>query len=85
LWKTEIQNLADVIKIPIAICHFPPGTSKWNKSEHRLFAIVSQKWRGKPLISHAVIAKLIAATRPKAGLKVRADQLVFRRYPSEPS
>ena len=72
LWKTEIQNLADELQIPIAICHFPPGTSKWNKIEHRLFSFISQNWRGKPLISHAVIVKLIAATRTKAGLKVRA-------------
>ena len=72
LWKTEIQNLADELKIPIAICHFPPGTSKWNRIEHRLFSFISQNWRGKPLISHAVIIKLIAATRTKAGLKVRA-------------
>ena len=72
LWKTEIQNLADELKIPISICHFPPGTSKWNTIEHRLFSFISQNWRGKPLISHAVIIKLIAATRTKAGLKVRA-------------
>ena len=72
VWKTEIQNLADELKIPIAICHFPPGTSKWNRIEHRLFSFISQNWRGKPLISHAVIIKLIAATRTKAGLKVRA-------------
>jgi hypothetical protein len=72
LWKTEIQKLADEMKIPISICHFPPGTSKWNKIEHRLFSFISQNWRGKPLISHAVIVKLIAATRTKTGLKVRA-------------
>jgi Rhodopirellula transposase DDE domain len=72
LWKTEIQKLADEMKIPISICHFPPGTSKWNKIEHRLFSFISQNWRGKPLITHAVIVKLIAATRTKAGLKVRA-------------
>jgi hypothetical protein len=72
LWKTEIQKLADEMKIPIPICHFPPGTSKWNKIEHRLFSFISQNWRGKPLITHAVIVKLIAATRTKAGLKVRA-------------
>ncbi len=72
LWKTEIQKLADEMKIPISICHFPPGTSKWNKIEHRLFSFISQNWRGKPLISHAVIVKLIAATRTQAGLKVKA-------------
>jgi transposase len=80
LWKTEIQNLADELKIPISICHFPPGTSKWNKIEHRLFSFISQNWRGKPLISHAVIVKLIAATRTKTGLKVKA-KLDINSYP----
>jgi hypothetical protein len=80
LWKTEIQKLADEVKIPISICHFPPGTSKWNKIEHRLFSFISQNWRGKPLISHAVIIKLIAATRTQAGLKVKA-KLDTNSYP----
>jgi len=80
LWKTEVQNLADELKIPISICHFPPGTSKWNKIEHRLFSFISQNWRGKPLISHAVIVKLIAATRTRTGLKVRA-KLDTNSYP----
>lgn len=80
LWKTEIQHLADELKIPISIGHFPPGTSKWNKNEHRLFSFISQNWRGKPLISHAVIVKLIAATRTKTGLKVRA-KLDTNSYP----
>jgi Rhodopirellula transposase DDE domain len=80
LWKTEIQKFADEIKIPISICHFPPGTSKWNKIEHRLFSFVSQNWRGKPLISHAVIVKLIAATRTKVGLRVKA-KLDTSSYP----
>ncbi len=72
LWKTEIQKLADELRMPISICHFPPGTSKWNKIEHRLFSFISQNWRGKPLVSHAVIVKLIAATRTETGLKVKA-------------
>jgi DDE family transposase len=72
LWKTEIQKLADELQIPVSISHFPPGTSKWNKIEHRLFSFISQNWRGKPLISHAVIVKLIAATRTETGLKVKA-------------
>lgn len=80
LWKTEIQKLADEMKIPISICHFPPGTSKWNKIEHRLFSFISQNWRGKPLISRAVIVKLIAATRTQAGLKVKA-KLDSNSYP----
>jgi hypothetical protein len=69
LWKTEIQKLANQMQMTISICHFPPGTSKWNKIEHRLFSFISQNWRGKPLISHAVIVKLITATRTKTGLK----------------
>jgi transposase len=80
LWKTEIQKLADEIQIPISICHFPPGTSKWNKIEHRLFSFISQNWRGKPLVSHAVIVKLIAATRTATGLKVKA-RLDTNSYP----
>ena len=80
LWKTEIQKLADELKIPIAICHFPPGTSKWNRIEHRLFSVISQNWRGKPLISRAVIVKLIAATRTETGLKIRA-KLDTNSYP----
>lgn len=72
LWKLELQKLADEIGLPISICHFPPGTSKWNKIEHRLFSFISQNWRGRPLISHAVIVKLIAGTRTTTGLKVRA-------------
>ncbi len=72
LWKTELQKLANELRLPIGVSHFPPGTSKWNKIEHRLFSFITQNWRGKPLISHAVIVKLIAATRTAAGLKVRA-------------
>jgi hypothetical protein len=72
LWKLELQKLADEIGLPISICHFPPGTSKWNKIEHRLFSFISQNWRGRPLTSHAVIVKLIAGTRTTTGLKVRA-------------
>ena len=72
LWKLELQKLADEIGLPIAVSHFPPGTSKWNKIEHRLFSFISQNWRGRPLISHQVIVKLIAGTRTTTGLKVRA-------------
>ena len=72
LWKLELQKLADEIGLPISISHFPPGTSKWNKIEHRLFSFISQNWRGRPLISHRVIVKLIAGTRTATGLKVRA-------------
>jgi transposase len=73
LWKTELQKLADDTGLEISICHLPPGTSKWNKIEHRLFSFISQNWRGKPLISHEVIVNLIAATTTKTGLQVRAE------------
>jgi hypothetical protein len=73
LWKVELQKLADEIRMPISVSHFPPGTSKWNKIEHRLFAFISQNWRGKPLVSHEVIVNLIAATTTTTGLKVRAE------------
>lgn len=73
LWKTELQKLADDTGLEISICHLPPGTSKWNKIEHRLFSFISQNWRGKPLVSHEVIVNLIAATTTKAGLQVRAE------------
>src|SRR5438445_86462 len=66
---------------PISVCHFPPGTSKWNKIEHRLFSFITQNWRGQPLVSHAVIVNLIAATTTTTGLRVRA-RLDTARYPS---
>jgi hypothetical protein len=72
LWKVALQTLADQIGLKLQVCHFPPGTSKWNKIEHRLFCHITQNWRGKPLISHEVIVSLIANTSTKAGLKVRA-------------
>jgi len=72
LWKLELQKLADETGLEIAVCHFPPGTSKWNKIEHRLFSAISQNWRGKPLVSHEVIVKLIAATTTRTGLRVRS-------------
>ena len=59
LWKTELQKLADEIGLEISVCHFPPGTSKWNKIEHRLFSHITMNWRGKPLISYEVIVNLI--------------------------
>ena len=73
LWKVELQRLADETGLELRVCHLPPGTSKWNKIEHRLFSFISQNWRGKPLITHQVIVDLIAATSTKAGLKVRAQ------------
>ena len=70
LWKVELQKLADELGLIVAVCHLPPGTSKWNKIEHRLFSFITQNWRGKPLISHEVIVNLIAATTNQNGLKV---------------
>jgi transposase len=73
LWKVELQKLADETGLRIAVCHFPPGTSKWNKIEHRLFSFISQNWRGKPLRSFETIVSLIAATSTSAGLSVHAE------------
>jgi len=79
-WKWELQRLADDTGLPIRVCHFPPGTSKWNKVEHRLFSFISQNWRGEPLTSYETIVKLIAATKTKTGLKVEC-QLDMAKYP----
>ena len=73
LWKIELQRLANETGMEISVCHFPPGTSKWNKIEHRLFSFITQNWRAKPLISHEVIVNLIANTTTKKGLKVLCD------------
>jgi hypothetical protein len=72
LWKAELQDFADETGLDVTVCHLPPGTSKWNKIEHRLWSFVSQNWRGRPLISLGVMVNLIANTTTKAGLKVRA-------------
>lgn len=72
LWKVELQKLADDLKMTIRVRHFPPGTSKWNKIEHRLFSFISKNWRGKPLLSRAAVVHLIANTRTKTGLNVKA-------------
>jgi hypothetical protein len=80
LWKWELQRLADATGLTIHVSHLPPGTSKWNKIEHRLFSFISQNWRGRPLLTHATIIKLIARTRTSAGLRVRCV-LDRRRYP----
>jgi transposase len=81
LWKWELQQLADELGLAITVCHLPPGTSKWNKIEHRLFAWISQNWRGKPLVDYAVIVKLIAATTTEAGLTVECH-LDTNTYPT---
>jgi len=80
LWKLELQTLVDETGLWVTVCHLPPGTSKWNKIEHRLFSYISMNWRGRPLISHEVVVKLIGATMTKSGLKVRA-KLDKRKYP----
>jgi hypothetical protein len=80
LWKVELQRLADELKLPITVCHLPPGTSKWNKIEHRLFSFITINWRGKPLLSYRTIVQLIAATTTDTGLKVRAV-LDENKYP----
>jgi hypothetical protein len=80
LWKLELQRLADESGLQIAVCHFPPGTSKWNKIEHRMFCHITRNWRGRPLVSHETIISLIANTTTERGLKIRA-RLDRRSYP----
>jgi len=80
LWKIELQNLANSLGIPITVCHLPPGTSKWNKIEHRLFSFITLNWRGRPLRSFKTIVQLIAATTTTTGLTVRAE-LDENKYP----
>ncbi len=82
LWKWELQQLADETNLRIQVSHLPPGTSKWNKIEHRLFSFISKNWRGQPLLTHATIVKLIASTRTSAGLTVRCV-LDRHRYPKK--
>lgn len=81
LWKRELQALADELGISITVCHLPPGTSKWNRIEHRLFAFITQNWRGKPLVSHQVIIQLIANTTTDTGLTVacRLDNTTYEK------
>jgi hypothetical protein len=73
LWKRELGALAERTGLQVTVCHFPPGTSKWNRIEHRLFSAISMNWKGRPLTSHQVIVDLIAATTTKTGLRVRAE------------
>jgi hypothetical protein len=80
LFKVELQNLADETGLALQVCHYPPGTSKWNKIEHRLFCHITQTWRGKPLISRQTVVELIASTTTKTGLTVRCE-LDIRTYP----
>jgi hypothetical protein len=82
LWKVELQKLADETELEIEVCHFPPGTSKWNKIEHRLFSFITMNWRGKPLVSLETIVNLIAGTTNSTGLEVYA-RLDERTYPDK--
>jgi DDE family transposase len=81
LWKVALQELADAIGLRITVCHFPPGTSKWNKIEHRMFCHITENWRGKPLVSRAVIVNLIGSTKTRAGLTIKAE-LDENAYPT---
>jgi hypothetical protein len=80
LWKLSLQSLADETGLSFSVCHFPPGTSKWNKIEHRMFSSITENWRGQPLVSREVAVNLIASTRTRTGLKIRAS-LDKREYP----
>ena len=82
LWKVEVQRLADTTRLKVTVCHFPPGTSKWNKVEHRLFSHISMNWRGQLLTSHEVVVNLIGATKTRSGLEVQA-RLDSRKYPTK--
>ena len=79
LWKVGVQRLANEIGLQVTVCHFPPGTSKWNKIEHRLFSFITQNWRGRPLVSHEVIVNLIGSTTTRNGLNVKA-KLSTKKY-----
>jgi DNA-binding phage protein len=82
LWKLALQELTDATGLHVTVCHFPPGTSKWNKIEHRLFSYISQNWRGRPLLSHEVIVNLIGSTTTQTGLRVAAA-LDTNHYPTK--
>ncbi len=82
LWKVELQRFADETGLEVTVCHFPPGTSKWNKIEHRLFSHITMNWRGRPLVSHRVVVELIAATATATGLEVEA-RLDTGSYPTK--
>jgi hypothetical protein len=81
LWRVELQRFADATGLGVNVCHFPPGTSKWNKIEHRLFSQITQNWRGRPLVTRETVVALIRGTTTKTGLRVRA-KLDTRRYPT---
>jgi hypothetical protein len=80
LWKVELQTLANQLGLRISVCHFPPGTSKWNKIEHRMFCHITENWRGRPLVSRAAVVNLIGSTKTKEGLRIQAE-LDTNSYP----
>ena len=71
-WKFQLQGLASELQLPITVCHYPPGTSKWNKIEHRLFSFISLTWKGQPLVSYETVVNLIGKTQTRTGLRVKA-------------
>ncbi len=82
MWKVSLQELADELGIKLFVCHFPPGTSKWNKIEHRLFSFITKNWRARPLVSLEVIVNLIANTKTRTGLTVKAA-IDTNHYPTK--
>lgn len=81
LWKVELQKLAEELGLRISVCHFPPGTSKWNKIEHRMFCHITENWRGRPLVSREVVVNLLGHTTTKTGLAIRSE-LDENHYPT---
>ena len=81
LWKRELQALANELGLAITVCHLPPGTSKWNRIEHRLFSFITQNWRGKPLVSYQTIVQLIGATTTRTGLQVSSPSTMLAIRP----
>ncbi len=81
LWKRELQKLSNELLIAITVCHYPLGTSKWNKIEHRMFSFITKNWRGKPLIDRATVVELIGNTKTNSGLKIKAvvDESVYQK------
>ena len=81
LWKVELQELATELELKISICHFPLGTSKWNKIEHKMFSYIQQNWRGRPLVTRETVVKLIASTKTTKGLEIRSmlDENVYEK------
>ena len=81
LWRRELQKLADELKLTVQVCHFPPGTSKWNKIEHRMFCHITANWRGRPLVSRQVVVNLIGSTTTREGLRIKAgiDENIYAK------